>query len=225
MCFRYLPHTSFDLHALATPPAFVLSQDQTLQFISSAPPQRTGTALPTKIKAHTLTYCVARICCVAAPDKSDATSHRLSGLGSRQPLCPKRLSQLRLRHHILTIDCTVYLSKSSSAITNTNRLGAGSRSTPNGQPHIIPNGSHLSRGSSRYSSKSFSGSGWNCPWSTAEHLFHCCTAGYVHGRAAVILSIPGSIRFSGKAYAVQDAANMARLSQAKARDARGATRD
>ena len=25
---------SFDLHALATPPAFVLSQDQTLQFIS-----------------------------------------------------------------------------------------------------------------------------------------------------------------------------------------------
>ncbi len=70
MCFRYLPHTSFDLHALATPPAFVLSQDQTLHFVSSAPPRRTGTALPTKKKAHTLTYCVARICCVAAPDKA-----------------------------------------------------------------------------------------------------------------------------------------------------------
>jgi hypothetical protein len=27
----------FDLHVLATPPAFVLSQDQTLQFISSNP--------------------------------------------------------------------------------------------------------------------------------------------------------------------------------------------
>ena len=70
MCFRYLPHTSFDLHALATPPAFVLSQDQTLHFVSSAPPRRTGTALPTKKKAHTLTYCVARICCVAVPDNA-----------------------------------------------------------------------------------------------------------------------------------------------------------
>ncbi|UCE46761.1 MAG: hypothetical protein JSW47_14250, partial [Phycisphaerales bacterium] len=29
----------FDLHVLATPPAFVLSQDQTLQFVSSNPPE------------------------------------------------------------------------------------------------------------------------------------------------------------------------------------------
>ncbi len=53
MCFRYLPHTSFDLHALTTPPAFVLSQDQTLHFVSSAPPRRTGTALPTKKGSYT----------------------------------------------------------------------------------------------------------------------------------------------------------------------------
>ena len=34
--FQVLPpeKTPFDLHALATPPAFVLSQDQTLQFLS-----------------------------------------------------------------------------------------------------------------------------------------------------------------------------------------------
>ncbi len=31
-------NSPFDLHVLATPPAFVLSQDQTLQFISSNPP-------------------------------------------------------------------------------------------------------------------------------------------------------------------------------------------
>ncbi len=155
MCFRYLPHTSFDLHALATPPAFVLSQDQTLHFVSSAPLRRTGTALPTKKKAHTLTYCVARICCVAAPDNARLGFTPIVWIGSRQPLCHKRLSQLRLRHHILTIDCTVYLSKSRPAIANSNRLGAESRSTPNGQPHIIPNKSHLSSGSSNYSPKNF----------------------------------------------------------------------
>ena len=153
MCFRYLPHTSFDLHALATPPAFVLSQDQTLHFVSSAPPRRTGTALPTKKKAHTLTYCVARICCVAAPDKARLDFTPIVWIGSRQPLCHKRLSQLRLRHHILTIDCTVYLSKSSPAIANSNRLGAEPCSTPNGQPHILPDNSHLSSGSSNYSPK------------------------------------------------------------------------
>ena len=68
-------------------------------------------------------------------------------IGSRQPLCPKRLSQLRLQHHILTIDCTVYLSKSSSAMTNSHRLSTESRSAPNEQSHIIPSKSHLSRGS------------------------------------------------------------------------------
>ena len=36
---------SFDLHVLTTPPAFVLSQDQTLQIVSSNPPWPLGAKL------------------------------------------------------------------------------------------------------------------------------------------------------------------------------------
>ena len=51
--------------------------NSSLCIVGTAPANRNGVAY--EKKAHTLTYCVARICCVAAPDKSDSASHRLSG--------------------------------------------------------------------------------------------------------------------------------------------------
>ena len=46
--YRGLPPFAFDLHVLGTPPAFVLSQDQTLQLICGTG-ANTGT-LPTEVR-------------------------------------------------------------------------------------------------------------------------------------------------------------------------------
>ena len=53
----YPSGSPFDLHALATPPAFVLSQDQTLRFrfVSESPPAEAGNA-QMRSGAYTLTY-------------------------------------------------------------------------------------------------------------------------------------------------------------------------
>ncbi len=48
-----LQNSPFDLHVLAMPPAFVLSQDQTLQFISLNPPLWAGSFDQNQLKfAH-----------------------------------------------------------------------------------------------------------------------------------------------------------------------------
>ncbi len=46
----------FDLHVLATPPAFVLSQDQTLQFISLNPAAETAGVLRMKMTQLTFAH-------------------------------------------------------------------------------------------------------------------------------------------------------------------------
>ena len=88
-----LPDSSFDLHVLATPPAFVLSQDQTLQFVSSKPSED-------GIRQSKAQHLTLRI------ESAEKTSHFIAHCSRAYPAAGAALS-------LLTFGLTVNLSKNN----------------------------------------------------------------------------------------------------------------
>ena len=107
--------SSYDLHVLGTPPAFVLSQDQTLhRKLNSS--FRTRSLLTDSRSAADQTFGISKLLAHARPGIA-----RTEGLSAFRPMGPPTLSTSIVNQHLGSLSGAAYILRPSSRIVSPGR--------------------------------------------------------------------------------------------------------